>query len=97
MLQQDVNKSLNVLIVNLNFWCKSVIAFNDYQITRAVFSVKGSYDAQYAVGLLFLIVERLLKQDGDRGGIGKPCTQPDLVIVYRHFLEDMSHKIAVRL
>lgn len=97
MLQQVVNKWLNVLIVNLNWWCKSVIAFNDCQITRAVFSIKGPRNAQYAVGLLLLIVERLLKQDGDGGGIGKPCTQPDLVIVYRHFLEDPSHKTAVRL
>ncbi len=97
MLQQVVNKWLNVLIVNVNCWCKSVIAFNDCQITRAVFSIKGPRDAQYAVGLLLLIVERLLKQDGDRGGFGKPCTQPDLVIVYRHFLEDTSHETAVWL
>lgn len=58
------------------------------QITRAVVRIEGSCDAQYAVGLLFFIVESLLKQDGDRSGIGKSCSQTDLVIVYRHFLED---------
>lgn len=60
---------------------------NQKRITRAVVRIEGSCDAQYAVGLLFLIVESLLKQDGNRGGIGKPLPQTDLVIVYRHFLE----------